>query len=239
MKGREVVGKIARGGRHHAHPLVPSTANSQSLAIAPHHRARLMGKWELHLCLQCPYSRSVYLLMPELQKAFPEYAFEIVLTALPFHLNAWPAMAMAQVDGVDRDAYIKACYSNMDRFKNAATQDMARKEVFAIFADLAKSTGCKLSKEELVERAMGKGQDAAWKEFKVGIIRGVIGTPKHVVDGVLVKTDSEWKTPDYKKMIKERKAAGVRGAAGKVVGVAAGVAAGVALAALLVKAADA
>jgi len=137
---------------------------------------------------------------------------------------------------VDRDAYIKACFSNLDRFKNALTQDMTRKQVFAIFADLAKSAGSKLSTDELVERAMGKGQDAAWKEFKVGIARGVIGTPKHVIDGVLVKTDSEWKVADYQKMMEEQKAARMTGAAGKAAGVAVGLAAGVAVAALLVKA---
>ena len=46
-----------------------------------------MGKrsWQVHLCLQCPYSKTVHKLLPALQQAFgSEYDIEIVLMALPW-----------------------------------------------------------------------------------------------------------------------------------------------------------
>lgn len=167
-----------------------------------------MRKWEIHLCLQCPYSKGVYDLIPELKAAFgSEFDIQLVLTALPWHMSAYMAMAMAHVEGVNRDAYIKAAFACQERFMNEKTAALTRKQIFGIFADIAKDeakTGYPLTKEQLVEKAMDwKGaQFPAWTEMKIGIFAGVAGTPKHVIDGaVVVGTDSEWAVEDYKKKI--------------------------------------
>ena len=161
--------------------------------------------WEVHLCLQCPFSAQVYRLLPELKAAFPTYDIKIVLTALPFHLNGWAAMCMAHVEGVDRQAYVKACFDNQDKFSNRATKGLTSDQIFTIFADFVEDKSGK-SQEQLVKEALriATSSTSAWQEFKHGIEAGVIGVPKHVIDGVVMKTDSSWKVEDYEAMIAAR-----------------------------------
>ena len=52
-----------------------------------------MVKWQIHLDLQCPHSKRVFDQLDDLKAAFgDEYEISVVLTALPFHHNAFYAM---------------------------------------------------------------------------------------------------------------------------------------------------
>ena len=49
-----------------------------------------MVKWQIHLDLQCPHSKRVFDQLDDLKAAFgDEYEISVVLTALPFHHNAF------------------------------------------------------------------------------------------------------------------------------------------------------
>ena len=164
-------------------------------------------KWEVHLCLGCNFSKNVHAVLPELKKAMPEFEFEIVLMSLPWHFSAMHGMIIghaAVAGGCDRDAYISAVFAQQEKILNNATVDLSREQMFAIYADIAEQTsGGKVKKAELVQLAMTRKpidyHMKAWAECKIGIAAGVMGSPKHVVDGkVLTGTDSAWGVAEYK-----------------------------------------
>ena len=123
------------------------------------------------------------------------------------HFSAFHAHTIchaAVASGCDRDKYIAKCFAEQGSFLNGSTSELTREQTFDIFATFAEEvSGGKVSRAGLVEIALTrKPVDyymKAWAECKVGIATGVMGSPKHVIDGsVLTGTDSEWEVADYK-----------------------------------------
>ena len=163
--------------------------------------------WQLHLDLQCPYSKKVHALLPALRQEFGgEFDFEIVLMALPWHFSAFHALVVCHAGvamGMDRDAYIERVFAVLDTIANARTAKLTREETFKIFVDIAvATTGGNINSAELLRQCMTREPVdfymTAWRECKIGITAGVMGSPKHVIDGSLVVgTDSEWTVAEY------------------------------------------
>ena len=181
--------------------------------------------WKVVWDLQCPFSRSNWKNLPAIKDRFDdEYAFEISLTSLAFHPQAFTAQCAANLienkKGADaRSKFIDACFENQERYMNQAIGDSRPSEVDAVFASIAKEAGIfddrsassSSSGESLTEEYfLAKIHDweeavkPAYAEHKKALAYGVYGTPKHVIDEKLVEdTESSWGADEWVAKLKE------------------------------------
>jgi hypothetical protein len=165
--------------------------------------------WKVFWDLQCPYSRKNWANMAEIRARFSgEYEFEIQLTSLLFHRQAFPAHCAACLIEKKKGrqaklAFVDACFQNQDKYTNAAVGDARPSEVHAILATIAE--GCGVFDEEFTRdfflTNILSWEDAllpAYTEHKEALAYGVFGAPKHVIANKLVSdTDSEWSSEDW------------------------------------------
>jgi len=173
-----------------------------------------------------------------LREAYPDYEISIHLTANIQHAQAWPAHYSALMVQAARGAqaystYIEALFANQVKFKNGDVQ-LSRADMDAAFADIAEECGVlggDLTKDAFLAKCSDWKQGHVWQaygEFKEALALGVFGTPKHIVDGVLLpKTESSWGVADWKSQLADvpaearRAAEAAEGAAKKAIELAA------------------
>jgi protein-disulfide isomerase len=161
--------------------------------------------WKVFWDIQCPYSKVSWEKLPEIRERFGnEYDFEIKLTSLVFHPQAFPAQCAASLvetkKGSDAKAkFVDACFRKQDLFLNAAVGDARPSEVRAVFASIAKEEG--IFDEDFTEayflEKFNDWEEAvkpANAEHKEALVLGIYGTPKHVIGdkGVIADTESSW-----------------------------------------------
>jgi 2-hydroxychromene-2-carboxylate isomerase len=191
-----------------------SSADTTSIAHLKEDKAKKTKKvWKLFWDLQCPFARKSWARLGELKERFSdEYDFEIHLTSLLFHRQAFPAQCAANL--IDRKKgpeaklrFINACYSNQDRYVDAAVGDARPSEVDEIFAAIADEAGL-FDAEFTQDYFLSKIHDneeavvPAWTEHKLALSYGVFGTAKFVIDNKLVKdTESDWGADEWERKL--------------------------------------
>lgn len=172
--------------------------------------------WKVFWDLQCPYSKKHWQNHKAIvDKLGDHYDFEIHLTSLAFHPQAFPAQCAANLilskkgDEAKR-IFIDACFEHQDTYMNAALPDARPSDVTAAFCKIAKEAGL-LDTDDFTEAFFAShindwtlAVQPAYTEHKVALGYGVYGTPKHVIDEVLVPdTESSWGPEDWAKKISE------------------------------------
>lgn len=171
--------------------------------------------WKVFWDLQCPFSKKNWLNFSAIRSRFEsEYDFEIHLTSLLFHPQAFPAQCAAALihckkgDAAKR-AFVDACFANQERYMNAALKDPKPSQVAAVFCSIAKETGLLEDDEFNEEYFLSKMNDweeavkPAYTEHKFALSYGVYGTPKHVIDDKLVEdTESSWGSDEWVEKLK-------------------------------------
>ena len=142
-----------------------------------------------------------------------EFEFEVCLTSLAFHPQAFTAQCGASLVETrkGRDAllkYVDACFESQETYMNAALGDARKSDVDAVFANIAEKSGVldgAFTKEAFLS-SLHDWESAvkpAYAEHKVALGHGVYGTPKHVIDGKLVPdTESAWGAADWAEKLK-------------------------------------
>jgi hypothetical protein len=176
--------------------------------------------WHIFWDLQCPYARQHWQQHRHgLANAFREqYDFQIHLTSLAFHAQAFPGQCAAYLleykKGPDaKMQFIDACFEHQHEYTNAALPDPTKSEIKRAFANIAQRAGLlddddtsvnadnKLSYDDFITR-MDDWENVikpAYAEHKIALGYGVFGTPKHVINGKLVlNTESTWGVDEWK-----------------------------------------
>jgi hypothetical protein len=104
--------------------------------------------------------------------------------------------------------FVDACYTNQDKYMNAATGDSRPSEVSAIFASIARDA--EIFDDEFTEEVfLSKVRDwkecvyPAYSEHKEALAFGVYGTAKHVINDTLVlDTESDWSPEEWEVKLK-------------------------------------
>jgi len=175
-----------------------------------------MKVWKVFWDLQCPYSRANWKALPAIkERVGSEYEFEVSLTSLLFHPQAFSAQCAANLieakKGLDAKwKFVDACFINQEKYMNAAVGDSRPSEVDKIFASIAREAGL-FDEDVLPEEtflAMVRDWEAAvgpaYAEHKKALAHGVYGTPKHVIDEKLVAdTESAWGPDEWVAKLKE------------------------------------
>lgn len=171
--------------------------------------------WKVFWDLQCPYSKNNWERLSAIKaKLEDEYEFTIHLTSLLFHPQAFTAQCAANWVAITKGAeakqtFVDACFNYQDRYMNAAVGDARKSEIDAIFASIAMNCGV-ISAEEKESFLIGMhdwetGIGPAWSEHKDALAVGVMSTPKHVIDGVLLEnTESSWGPDDWVQYLQKR-----------------------------------
>jgi 2-hydroxychromene-2-carboxylate isomerase len=170
--------------------------------------------WKVFWDLQCPYSKDSWKNFPAIKEKFgSEYTFEICLTSLAFHPQAFDAQCGASLIETKkgRDAlmrYVTMCFEKQESYMNAALGDAKKSESDAVFAAVAEAAGVfdeSFTKEDFLA-GMHDWEMAvkpAYAEHKVALGHGVYGTPKYVIDEKLVPdTESAWGPDEWTEKLK-------------------------------------
>jgi protein-disulfide isomerase len=168
-------------------------------------------KWQVFWDLQCPYSKISWEKLPEIHEHFvTEFDFEIKLTSLAFHPQAF--MAQSAVSLIERHKgsevrmeFINACFRNQERYLNAAVGDARPSEVAAVFASIAKEADVfdeeKFTQEYFLSHLndWDEAVKPAYTEHKEALQLQIYGTPKHVIGdlGLIADTESSWETAEW------------------------------------------
>lgn len=171
--------------------------------------------WTIVWDLQCPYSKTSWEKLPDIKKRFGgEYDFEIKLSSLVFHPQAFPAQCAANLvyanKGSDaRLQFIDACFRKQDSFMNAALGDARPSEVRAVFASIASEAGvfdADFTEKYFLEsiNAWEEAVKPAYTEHKEALALGIYGTPKHVIEGMglIADTESSWGADEWADKLK-------------------------------------
>ena len=142
-----------------------------------------------------------------------DYEITTHLTSLAFHPQAFTAQCAATVASVCKgpdalEKYVAACFERQDSFMNAAIGDARKSEIDAVFADIAEAAGVigpELPRDDFLAK-MHDWEAAvkpAYAEHKVAMGYGVYGTPKHVINEVLIAdTESAWGPDEWEAKLK-------------------------------------
>ncbi len=183
-------------------------------------RRRQASTWHIFWDLQCPYARQHWHQHRQsLAQAFgDQYHFQIHLTSLAFHAQAFPGQCAATLiereKGLDaKMRFIDACFEHQHTFSNRALPDPKKSEIKQAFAKIAQQAGLldddnasdsddkKLTFDGFVTQ-MDDWESVvkpAFDEHKIALSYGVFGTPKHVIHGKIVSdTDSRWGVEEWK-----------------------------------------
>jgi len=154
--------------------------------------------------------------MGEIRARFAnEYDFEIHLTSLVFHPQAFAAQCAAnlvlqQKGPAAKQKFVDACFEHQERYMNAAVGDARPSEVDAVFAGIAEEAGLlddasSFTKDYFLSHLHG-WEDAvqpAYAEHKIALGYGVYGTPKQVIGEQLVQdSESEWGAQEWAEHLK-------------------------------------
>lgn len=164
--------------------------------------------WKVFWDLQCPYSKKNWERLSAIKAKFgDEYEFSIHLTSLLFHPQAFTAQCaaswIATTKGNEaKQTFVDACFTRQEKYMNAAVGDARKSEIDAIFADIA--IDCEvITADERGAFLTGihdweHGAKPAWTEHKEALSNGVVSTPKHVIDAVLMEdTESTWDAAEW------------------------------------------
>ena len=94
-----------------------------------------------------PYSKTNWRNLAAIKAQFGnEYQFEVCLTSLAFHPQAFTAQCGASLveTGKGRDAllkYVDTCFEHQETYMNAALGDARKSDVDAVFANIAEKAG--------------------------------------------------------------------------------------------------
>lgn len=169
--------------------------------------------WKIFFDLQCPYSRKCWERLPALKEAFGQhYDMRVYLTSLLFHPQAFTAQCAATwiQTSKGQDQYYKfcdACFENQERYMNAAIGNARKSDIDNVFVDIAQEAGIIQDDAGRAEMLVGMNDwetavKPAYAEHKIALGFGVYGTPKHVINDVLVAdTDSEWGVPEWTQVL--------------------------------------
>lgn len=170
--------------------------------------------WKVFWDLQCPYSQVSWKELPAIKEKFgSEYTFEICLTSLAFHPQAFGAQCGASLIETKKGKeasmkYVNMCFEKQDTFMNAALGDARKSEIDAVFASVAEAAGVldeSFTKEDFLV-GMHDWEMAvkpAYAVHKVALGYGVYGTPKHVIDEKLIPdTESAWGADEWAEKLK-------------------------------------
>ena len=97
--------------------------------------------------MQCPYSKTNWQNLAAIKAEFGnDYDFEVCLTSLAFHPQAFTAQCGASLveSRKGRDAllkYVDACFEHQETYMNAALGDARKSDVDAVFATIAEKAG--------------------------------------------------------------------------------------------------
>ena len=161
-----------------------------------------------------PYSKTNWQNLAAIKAQFGnEYAFEVCLTSLAFHPQAFTAQCGASLveSRKGRDAllkYVDACFEHQETYMNAALGDARKSDVDAVFANIAEKAGVlddAFTKEAFLAdlHDWESAVKPAYAEHKIALGYGVYGTPKHVIDGKLVPdTESAWGAAEWADKLK-------------------------------------
>jgi protein-disulfide isomerase len=175
------------------------------------------SSWKIFWDLQCPYAKKNWQKFSVIQKRFEhDYDFSIHLTSLAFHPQAFMAQCGASLveTYLGRPAllkYVDACFENQELYMNDALGDAKKSEIKSIFADIADKAGVldgELTRDKFLEELddWEKAVRPAYTEHKVALDYGVYGTPKHVINEVLIAdTDSAWGPEEWAEKIQSLK----------------------------------
>jgi 2-hydroxychromene-2-carboxylate isomerase len=171
--------------------------------------------WKVFWDLQCPFSRKNWEKLPEIKKRLgDDFEFQINLTSLNFHWQAFPAQCAANLIGQKKgpeakQKFVDACFVNQERYMNAALGDAKPSEVDKIFASIAKDAGLFDDTDFTEAVFLSKVRDwemavkPAYTEHKVALDHGVYGTPKHVIEEKLIAdTESAWGPEEWEEKLK-------------------------------------
>lgn len=168
-------------------------------------------KWQVFWDLQCPYSRISWEKLPDIQKHFDdEYMFEIKLTSLLFHQQAFIAQSAACLiqkykGNEGRLKFIDACFQNQLRYTKATLGDARPSEVHTVFASIAKEAGI-FDDESFTEQFFLANIDnyddavkPAYSEHKEALQLQIYGVPKHVIGsfGLIPDSESSWGVAEF------------------------------------------
>jgi 2-hydroxychromene-2-carboxylate isomerase len=189
-------------------------ASTQSTARVTEDRTKKAKKvWKVFWDLQCPFARKSWAQLDELKERFSDdYNFEINLTSLLFHRQAFTAQCAANLIARHKGPeaklrFINACYTNQERYVDSAVGDARPSEVDAIFAAIANEAGLfdeGFTQEYFLSKIHDKEEAVvpAWTEHKLALSYGVFGTAKFVIDDKLVKdTESDWGADEWEQKL--------------------------------------
>ena len=172
--------------------------------------------WKIFWDLQCPYSRKHWQNHKAIEARFSSnYDFEIHLTSLIFHPQAFPAQCAANLierkKGSDAKlAFVDACFANQHRYTNDALDDPKPSEVATIFQSIAQEAGIldgedgDFTKDYFLSKVndFAEAVKPAYSEHKVALSYGVYGTPKNVINERLIDgTESAWGPEEWGKKL--------------------------------------
>ena len=179
--------------------------------------ANKKSTWKVFWDLQCPYSKKNWEQLASIRERFgKEYDFDIFLTSLAFHPQAFPAQCGASLIETKKGRsallkYVDSCFANQERYMNAAIGDAKKSDIQRVFADIAESAGVLdegsgFTKEVFLAE-LGDWVNAvkpAYTEHKIALGYGVYGTPKHVINEKLVPdTESSWGPDEWEKKLQQ------------------------------------
>jgi hypothetical protein len=168
-------------------------------------------KWQVFWDMQCPYSKTSWEKLPEIREHFgAKYDFEIKLTSLAFHPQAFMAQSAACLierhkGSEARLKFINACFCNQERYLNAAVGNARPSEVAAVFASIAKEVDLFDTENFTEEYFLSHLNDwdeavrPAYTEHKEALQLQIYGTPKHVIGdiGLMADTESSWGAAEW------------------------------------------
>ena len=171
--------------------------------------------WQMFFDLQCPYSKKLWGMVPELRKKFgSDYDITTHITSLAFHRQSFPAHCAAYLIGTEkggeaRHQFESACYANIDRYVDEAAEKMNHAELNAVFATIAEEEDL-FDDDEFTREAFLKALSdrkkvimPTWFEHTEALFEGVYKAPQHVINGKLVPDmDSSWGIEEYQAALK-------------------------------------
>jgi len=183
-----------------------------------------MGKsvWKVFWDLQCPYSKKHWEHFGSIKDKFKDkYDFEVYLTSLAFHPQAFTAQSGASLVETKKGRpallkYVDACFVNQDKFMNKVLRDVKTSNIDKIFADIAEEagvldtdTGTGTGAEDFTKKVflaeIHNWENAikpAYTEHKIALGYGVYGAPKNVINEQLITgTESSWGPSEWTREI--------------------------------------
>uniref|UniRef100_A0A7S1G5G6 Thioredoxin-like fold domain-containing protein n=1 Tax=Bicosoecida sp. CB-2014 TaxID=1486930 RepID=A0A7S1G5G6_9STRA len=157
---------------------------------------------EVHLDLQCPFSKRGWGNVKQLKDRYSADQLRIVF--YPFtlftHQWAWIAHHSATTVGLlkGRDAFfsiVDKAFEEQEKFQHAAGRDKTPADVEAVFAEWAAGVGCDKA-EFAAAFESDEGYLAPKEAQRVGILRQVWSTPTFFLNGVEADKMGSGKSPD-------------------------------------------